>query len=165
MAVSTSATTGACGVRGGEAARSSEHARRIDSNVFPGHRGGPLAHAIAAKAVALKLASTEEFRERQVRTVLGAAILAGRLLEEHAARAGIKVVSGGTDVHLVLVDLRGSELTGRAAEDALDEVGITVNRNAVPVDPRPPLVTSGLRIGTAALVGSSPRSIGTRSMS
>ena len=128
-----------------------EHARRIDSNVFPGHQGGPLVHAIAAKAVALKLATTEEFRERQVRTVLGAAILAARLLEEDAARAGIKVVSGGTDVHLVLVDLRNSELTGRAAEDALHEVGITVNRNAVPDDPRPPLVTSGLRIGTAAL--------------
>jgi glycine hydroxymethyltransferase len=81
----------------------------------------------------------------------GAAILAARLLEHDAAEAGVSVVSGGTDVHLVLVDLRGSELDGRQAEDRLHEVGITVNRNAVPNDPRPPMVTSGLRIGTPAL--------------
>ena len=128
-----------------------EHARRIDSNVFPGQQGGPLMHAIAAKAVCLKLAATNEFHDRQLRTVQGAAILADRLIGDDVARAGIKVVSGGTDVHLVLVDLRDSRLTGRAAEDALHSVGITVNRNTVPVDPRPPMVASGLRIGTAAL--------------
>jgi glycine hydroxymethyltransferase len=128
-----------------------EHARRIDSNVFPGQQGGPLMHAIAAKAVTLKVAATEEFRERQVRTLIGARVLANRLLEGDSQAAGIRVVSGGTDVHLVLVDLRESQLTGRAAEDALHDVGITVNRNAVPGDPRPPMITSGLRIGTAAL--------------
>ena len=128
-----------------------EHARRIDSNVFPGHQGGPLMHAIAAKAVTLKMAGTAEFRERQVRTLVGAKALASRLLEEDAAAAGIGLVSRGTDVHLVLVDLRDSQLTGRDAEDALHRVDITVNRNSVPGDTRPPMVTSGLRIGTAAL--------------
>ena len=128
-----------------------QHAKRIDSNVFPGQQGGPLMHAIAAKAVTLKLADTPEFRDRQLRTLQGAQTLAHRLLEPDATRAGIAAVSGGTDVHLVLVDLRNSALTGRGAEDALHDVGITVNRNAVPGDPRPPMITSGLRIGTAAL--------------
>src|SRR6266567_4151867 len=128
-----------------------QHAKRIDSTVFPGQQGGPLMHAIAAKAVILKLADTPEFRDRQLRTLQGAQTLAHRLLEPDATRAGIAAVSGGTDVHLVLVDLRNSALTGRGAEDALHDVGITVNRNAVPGDPRPPMITSGLRIGTAAL--------------
>lgn len=128
-----------------------EHAKRIDSNVFPGQQGGPLLHAIAAKAVALKLATTEEFRERQRRTLQGAKVVAHRLLETDCSEAGIALVSGGTDVHLVLVDLRESLQTGRTAEDALHSVGITVNRNTVPGDPLPPMVTSGLRIGTAAL--------------
>jgi glycine hydroxymethyltransferase len=119
--------------------------------VFPGTQGGPLEHVIAAKAVALKIAASEEFAERQARTIEGARILAERLLREDAAKAGVKVLTGGTDVHLVLVDLVDSEITGRDAEDRLHDIGITVNRNAVPNDPRPPMVTSGLRIGTPAL--------------
>jgi glycine hydroxymethyltransferase len=108
-------------------------------------------HAIAAKATALKIAGTPEFAERQQRTQSGARIIADRLLAADVAKAGVSVVSGGTDVHLVLVDLRDSPLDGQMAEDLLHEVGITVNRNAVPNDPRPPMVTSGLRIGTPAL--------------
>jgi glycine hydroxymethyltransferase len=119
--------------------------------VFPGQQGGPLEHVIAAKAVSFKLAAEPEFRERQQRTLDGAKILAERLLQEDSFRAGINVVSGGTDVHLVLVDLRDSELDGKQAEDRLHRVGITVNRNAVPFDPRPPMISSGVRIGTAAL--------------
>ncbi|MCP3427038.1 serine hydroxymethyltransferase [Rothia sp. AR01] len=125
--------------------------KKIDSAVFPGQQGGPLMHAIAGKAVAFKIAASEEFKDRQRRTVEGARALADRLAQSDVAEAGIKVLSGGTDVHLVLVDLRDSELDGRQAEDVLHEVGITVNRNAVPNDPRPPMVTSGLRIGTPAL--------------
>jgi glycine hydroxymethyltransferase len=122
-------------------------AKKLNSSVFPGQQGGPLEHVIAAKAVAFGLAAQPEFRERQERTLAGARILAERLLEE----PDIGVVSGGTDVHLVLVDLRDSELDGKQAEDRLHRVGITVNRNAVPFDPRPPMVSSGVRIGTAAL--------------
>jgi len=106
---------------------------------------------IAAKAVAFQIAATPEFAERQARTIRGAQILAERLLAKDAADAGVSVLTGGTDVHLVLVDLRESGLDGKQAEDRLHEVGITVNRNAVPFDPRPPMVTSGLRIGTPAL--------------
>lgn len=126
-------------------------AKKIDSAVFPGQQGGPLMHVIAAKAVALKVAASEDFKDRQARTLEGAKILAERLQQEDAAAKGVKVISGGTDVHLVLVDLVDSELDGQQAEDRLHEVGITVNRNAVPNDPRPPRVTSGLRIGTPAL--------------
>jgi glycine hydroxymethyltransferase len=126
-------------------------AKKINSAVFPGQQGGPLMHVIAGKAVALKIASTPEFADRQQRTLSGARILADRLLADDVAKAGVSVVSKGTDVHLVLVDLRDSPLDGQAAEDLLHEVGITVNRNAVPNDPRPPMVTSGLRIGTPAL--------------
>lgn len=126
-------------------------AKKLNSAVFPGQQGGPLMHVIAAKAVALKAAATPEFKERQERTIRGAQILAKRLLNDDVAAAGISVVSGGTDVHLVLVDLRDAELNGKEAEDLLHEVGITVNRNSVPFDPRPPAVTSGLRIGTPAL--------------
>ncbi|RSD13887.1 serine hydroxymethyltransferase [Amycolatopsis eburnea] len=121
-------------------------AKKVNSAVFPGQQGGPLEHVIAAKAVAFKMAAEPEFAERQQRTLSGAKILAERLLE-----AGIDVLTGGTDVHLVLVDLRNADLDGKQAEDRLHEVGITVNRNAVPFDPRPPMVTSGLRIGTPAL--------------
>ncbi|WP_206791793.1 serine hydroxymethyltransferase [Amycolatopsis sp. MtRt-6] len=121
-------------------------AKKVNSAVFPGQQGGPLEHVIAAKAVAFKMASEPGFLERQQRTLRGAKILAERLLA-----GGIDVLTGGTDVHLVLVDLRDSELDGKQAEDRLHEVGITVNRNAVPFDPRPPMVTSGLRIGTPAL--------------
>src|SRR3954469_7009328 len=126
-------------------------AKKINSNVFPGQQGGPLMHVIAAKATAFLLAATPEFKDRQERTKRGAAILAERLTAPDAKAAGIDVLTGGTDVHLVLVDLRTSEFTGKDAEDRLHEVGITVNKNAVPNDPRPPMVTSGVRIGTPAL--------------
>ncbi|MFI6449178.1 serine hydroxymethyltransferase [Kitasatospora sp. NPDC050543] len=139
------------GPRGGVILSKAEYAKKINSAVFPGQQGGPLEHVIAAKAVAFKVAASEEFKERQQRTLEGAKILAERLLRADAAEAGVSVLSGGTDVHLVLVDLRNSELDGQQAEDRLHEVGITVNRNAIPNDPRPPMVTSGLRIGTPAL--------------
>jgi glycine hydroxymethyltransferase len=126
-------------------------AKKVDSAVFPGQQGGPLEHVIAAKAVSFKVAASEGFRERQERTLDGARILAERLTRPGVARRGISVLTGGTDVHLVLVDLRHSELDGRQGEDLLHSVGITVNRNAVPFDPRPPMVSSGLRIGTPAL--------------
>ncbi|GAA1330908.1 serine hydroxymethyltransferase [Pseudonocardia xinjiangensis] len=125
--------------------------KKLNSNVFPGQQGGPLEHVIAAKAVAFKLAAGDAFRDRQLRTIEGARLLADRLLAQDSRAAGIGVVSGGTDVHLVLVDLRASELDGKQAEDRLERVGITVNRNAVPFDPRPPMVSSGVRIGTPAL--------------
>jgi len=128
-----------------------ELAKKINSNVFPGQQGGPLMHVIAAKATAFKLAAEPEFVDRQKRTKSGAKILAERLTAPDAQAAGIDVLTGGTDVHLVLVDLRTSEFTGKDAEDRLHEVGITVNKNAVPNDPRPPMVTSGVRIGTPAL--------------
>ena len=139
------------GPRGGVILSRADLAKKINSAVFPGQQGGPLEHVIAAKAVAFKAAASEEFRERQQRTLAGARILAGRLLADDTAEAGITVLTGGTDVHLVLVDLRRSTLDGRQAEDRLHAVGITVNRNAVPFDPRPPMVSSGLRIGTPAL--------------
>ncbi|GAA1800023.1 serine hydroxymethyltransferase [Planosporangium flavigriseum] len=129
---------------------SDELAKKLASAVFPGQQGGPLEHVIAAKAVAFKVAASAEFAERQQRTLEGARILAERLSATDPA-AGVKVLTGGTDVHLVLVDLRDSALDGQQAEDRLHSVGITVNRNAVPFDPRPPMVTSGLRIGTPAL--------------
>ena len=126
-------------------------AKKINSAVFPGQQGGPLEHVIAAKAVAFKMAADPSFAERAGRTVRGAAVLAERLVADDVTKAGITVLTGGTDVHLVLVDLRNSDLDGKSAEDRLHSVGITVNRNAVPFDPRPPMVTSGLRIGTPAL--------------
>ncbi|RGE19816.1 serine hydroxymethyltransferase [Leucobacter sp. wl10] len=125
--------------------------KKLNSNVFPGQQGGPLMHVIAAKATAFKLAATDEFTDRQVRTLSGAKLVAEALTAEASKAAGVDVLTGGTDVHLVLADLRSSELDGQQAEDALHAVGITVNRNAVPFDPRPPMVTSGLRIGTPAL--------------
>jgi glycine hydroxymethyltransferase len=128
-----------------------EYAKKIDSGVFPGQQGGPLMHVIAAKAVAFKAAMTEEFRERTARTIEGAQLIAERLTADDVSAAGVDVLTGGTDVHLVLVDLRNAEIDGRSAEDLLHEVGITVNRNSVPNDPRPPMVTSGVRIGTPAL--------------
>jgi glycine hydroxymethyltransferase len=134
------------GPRSGMILCRAEFQKKIDSAVFPGQQGGPLMHAIAAKAVALKIAQSELFRERQRRTREGAAALAQELLD-----GGVNVLTGGTDVHLALVDLRDSELDGKQAEDRLHEIGITVNRNAVPFDPRPPAVSSGLRIGTPAL--------------
>ena len=132
-------------------ARGAEYGKKLNSAVFPGNQGGPLMHVVAAKAVALGYAATEEFRERQRRTLEGAQILAARLTEADVAQAGISIISGGTDVHLVLVDLRNAAINGREGEDLLGSIGITVNRNGVPYDPRPPFVTSGLRIGTPAL--------------
>ncbi|UNK47676.1 serine hydroxymethyltransferase [Arthrobacter sulfonylureivorans] len=126
-------------------------AKKVNSAVFPGQQGGPLMHVVAAKAVAFKIAAGEEFKVRQERVLEGARILAERLTAADVAEAGVSVLTGGTDVHLVLVDLRNSDLDGKQAEDLLHEAGITVNRNAVPFDPRPPMVTSGLRIGTPAL--------------
>ena len=136
------------GGRGGMILCVEELARKINSAVVPGQQGGPLEHVIAGKAVALRIAGSEAFRERQVRTLAGAQAVARELLN---AGAGVSVLTGGTDVHLVLCDLRESALDGRQAEDRLAAVGITVNRNAVPFDPRPPAVSSGLRIGTPAL--------------
>jgi glycine hydroxymethyltransferase len=134
------------GARGGMILCKEEFAKKINSRVFPGLQGGPLMHVIAGKAVALKIAQSELFRERQRRTRAGAAVLGEEMLA-----AGVNVLTGGSDVHLVLADLRESELDGQQAEDRLATVGITVNRNAVPFDPRPPAVSSGLRIGTPAL--------------
>ncbi|MGJ0119273.1 serine hydroxymethyltransferase [Williamsia sp. MIQD14] len=139
------------GPRSGLILAKKEWAKKLNSAVFPGQQGGPLMHAVAAKAVTFKIAATEEFAERQRRTLEGARILADRLTGTDVAGAGVSVLTGGTDVHLVLADLRNSELDGQQAEDLLHQVGITVNRNAVPFDPRPPMVTSGLRIGTPAL--------------
>jgi len=138
------------GPRGGAILCGEELAKKIDSAVFPGLQGGPLEHVIAAKAVAFRIAASELFAERQRRTVDGAKALAEELL---GAGHGVNVLTGGTDVHLILVDLRESEpaLSGRQAEDRLAEIDITVNRNAVPFDPRPPMEASGLRIGTPAL--------------
>lgn len=139
------------GPRSGLILAKQEYAKKLNSAVFPGQQGGPLMHVIAAKAAAFKIAGTEEFKQRQARTLSGAKILAERLTAADVAGNGVTVLTGGTDVHLVLVDLRNSQMDGQQGEDLLHEVGITVNRNAVPFDPRPPMVTSGLRIGTAAL--------------
>ncbi len=139
------------GPRSGLILAKKEWAKKLNSAVFPGQQGGPLMHAIAAKAVSLKIAASDEFKDRQQRTLSGARILADRLSQPDVAGKGISVLTGGTDVHLVLVDLRNSQIDGQQGEDLLHEVGITVNRNAVPFDPRPPMVTSGLRIGTPAL--------------
>ncbi len=123
-----------------------EYAKKINSAIFPGQQGGPLMHVIAAKAVAMRIAQSENFRARQRQTVANA-----RALAEELKANGIDVLTGGTDVHLVLVDLTASGLDGKTAEDRVEEVGITVNRNAIPFDPRPPMNPSGLRIGTPAL--------------
>jgi glycine hydroxymethyltransferase len=138
------------GPRAGTILCKEEYAKKIDSAVFPGQQGGPLEHVIAAKAVTFKIAASELFAERQRRTLDGARAWAHELL---SAGHGVNVLTGGTDVHLVLVDLRDArpELTGRQAEDRLHAIDVTVNRNAVPFDPRPPMEASGLRIGTPAL--------------
>jgi glycine hydroxymethyltransferase len=123
-----------------------EYAKAIDKAVFPGQQGGPLMHTIAAKAVALRIAASEQFRQRQRQTIANAQAFAAGL-----EAGGVPVITGGTDVHLVLVDLTPTGLDGQSAEDRLEEVGITVNRNTIPFDPRPPMNPSGLRIGTPAL--------------
>jgi glycine hydroxymethyltransferase len=134
------------GPRSGMILCKEEFRKKINSRTFPGWQGGPLMHVIAAKAVALKIAASEEFRERQRRTKAGARAIAEEMLD-----GGLNVLTRGTDTHLVLADLRESPLDGQQAEDRLAEVGITVNRNAVPFDPRPPAVASGLRIGASPL--------------
>jgi glycine hydroxymethyltransferase len=131
------------GPRGGMIMCKSAHARAIDKMIFPGIQGGPLVHVIAAKAVALKEALSAEFRTYQQQVVRNAQELA----QELSAR-GFKIFSGGTDNHLMLVDLTGENITGKEAEEALDSAGITVNKNAIPYDSRPPAVTSGIRLGT-----------------
>jgi glycine hydroxymethyltransferase len=128
-----------------------EYAKKIDMGVFPGQQGGPLMHVIAAKAVAFKAAMSPEFKERQQRTIEGARIIAERLVQPDLKANGVSILTGGTDVHLVLVDLRNAPIDGKETENLLHDAGITVNRNSVPNDPRPPMVTSGVRIGTPAL--------------
>jgi glycine hydroxymethyltransferase len=122
-----------------------EFAKAINSNIFPGIQGGPLMHVIAAKAVALKEAMEPQFKSYAEQVVKNARALAATLVDE-----GFKLVSGGTDNHLMLLDFTGTELTGKVAEAVLEEAGITVNKNAVPFDTRSPFVTSGIRIGTPA---------------
>lgn len=147
------------GARGGLILCRAELARRIDSAVFPGTQGGALNQVIAAKAVTFKLAATPQFAVRQRRALEGARVVAERLVRTDMAASGVRVVTGGTDVHLVLLDLRacavsgdgGTPLHGRGAEDRLQSLGITANRNVVPFDPRPPTTASGLRLGTSAL--------------
>ena len=134
------------GARGGMILCREEHAKTLNSRVFPGMQGGPLMHIIAAKAVSLKEASTPEFASYQRQIVANAKALAGAL----TAR-GFRLVSGGTDNHLMLMDLRGSELTGKLAQETLEQAGITANRNTVPFETRSPFVTSGVRIGTPAV--------------
>ncbi|MDX6627704.1 MAG: glycine hydroxymethyltransferase [Solirubrobacterales bacterium] len=135
-----------CGPRSGMILSREAHAKAIDKAIFPGQQGGPLMHTVAAKAVALGIAATEPFRARQRQTIANAKAFAAGLEAD-----GIPVLTGGTDVHLVLVDLTPTGLDGQTAEDRLEEVGITVNRNAIPFDKRPPMNPSGLRIGTPAL--------------
>ncbi|MGI6566150.1 MAG: serine hydroxymethyltransferase [Firmicutes bacterium] len=134
------------GPRGGLILCKEEFAKAIDKTIFPGTQGGPLMHIIAAKAVALKEAEAPEFKEYQQRVVSNAAALAKALMDR-----GLRLVSGGTDNHLILVDVRNLGLTGKDAEEALDAVGITANKNAIPFDPEKPFVTSGLRLGTPAV--------------
>lgn len=134
------------GPRGGMVMMKEEHAKKVNGRVFPGTQGGPLMHVIAAKAVAFKEALAPEFSDYQRRTVENS-----RRLGENLVNAGFKLVSGGTDTHLVLVDLAGTDFTGQLMESTLERAGITVNKNAVPFDPLPPAVTSGVRIGTPAI--------------
>ena len=135
-----------CGPRSGMILCREEHAKDINRAVFPGTQGGPLMHIIAAKAVAMRIAATEEFRARQRQTIANA-----RAFAEELIAGGLTVLTGGTDVHLVLVDVTAAGYDGSSAEERLEEIGITVNRNAIPFDERPPMNPSGLRIGTPAL--------------
>jgi glycine hydroxymethyltransferase len=149
--ISTTVHKTLAGPRSGLILCRAEYAKKIDSAVFPGQQGGPLMHVIAAKAVAFKAAMQPEFKDRQQRTLDGARIIAERLTQPDVIANGVQVLTGGTEVHLVLVDLRNAPINGQETEDLLHEVGITVNRNSVPNDPRPARVTSGVRIGTPAL--------------
>ncbi len=134
------------GPRGGMILCAEKYAKEIDKAIFPGIQGGPLMHVIAAKAVSFKEALTEDFRQYQQQIIDNAQALASALQEK-----GIDLVSGGTDNHLMLVDLRSLDLTGKEAEKRLDEVGITCNKNTIPFDPKSPFVTSGIRLGTPAV--------------
>lgn len=131
------------GPRGGFILARKEYGKKLNAEIFPGLQGGPLMHVIAAKAVCFKLAMSEDFKEKQRQTVANAKALAEGLMA-----AGIKLISGGTDNHLMLVDLTDLDITGRDAENALEEAGITVNKNTIPFNGRNPFVTSGIRIGT-----------------
>jgi glycine hydroxymethyltransferase len=144
--VSTTTHKTLAGPRGGACFCRAENATRLDHAVFPGLQGGPLEHVVAGKAVCFLLAMTDEFKARQRRTVENAAALAGGLLE-----GGLELVSGGTDTHLMLVDFTGTEMTGKRAQELLDRVGITANKNSVPYDERPPTISSGIRLGTPAM--------------
>ena len=134
------------GPRGGMILCRAQYAKAIDKAIFPGIQGGPLMHVIAAKAVALKEAMSPEFKTYQAQIVKNAAALADALKQHN-----FSLVSGGTDNHLMLVDVRNRNLTGKAAERLLDDIGVTVNKNSIPNDPAGPMVTSGIRIGTAAV--------------
>jgi len=134
------------GPRGGMIMCREEFAKAVNSRIFPGIQGGPLMHVIAAKAVAFKEALSPEFKDYQKQVVSNASTLAAALTDK-----GYRIVSGGTDTHLMLVDLTGQELTGKVAEEALDKAGITVNKNGIPFDTKSPFITSGIRIGTPAV--------------
>jgi len=134
------------GPRGGMVMMKEEHAKIINSRIFPGTQGGPLMHVIAAKAVAFQEALQPDFIDYQNQIVKNAKRMGDKLMEK-----GFKLVSGGTDTHLILVDLRETDITGQMAEDTLEKAGITVNKNAIPFDPRPPAIASGIRIGTPAI--------------
>jgi glycine hydroxymethyltransferase len=149
--ISTTVHKTLAGPRSGLILCKAEYAKKIDSAVFPGQQGGPLMHVIAAKAVAFKAAMSDEFKDRQKRTLEGASIIADRLNQADLKAEGVQILTGGTQVHLVLVDLRDAAIDGQTAENLLHDIQITVNRNSVPNDPRPPMVTSGVRIGTPAL--------------
>jgi glycine hydroxymethyltransferase len=134
------------GPRGGMILCKKEFAKQIDSNVFPGIQGGPLMHVIAAKAVSFKEALTDDFKAYQSQIIKNAKVLSGTMAE-----MGHRIVSGGTDNHLFMVDLRSKNISGKEAQDVLDEVNITINKNLIPFDPASPVVTSGIRVGTPAL--------------
>lgn len=134
------------GPRGGLILTKEEHAKKVDKNIFPGIQGGPLMHILAAKAVAFGEALNPEFKEYQEQVIKNAKTLAGRLSEK-----GLRIVGGGTENHIVLVDVKSFGLTGKQAEEALDEIGITCNKNTIPFDEESPFVTSGIRLGTPAM--------------
>jgi glycine hydroxymethyltransferase len=134
------------GPRGGFILAKGDYGKKLNSQIFPGIQGGPLMHVIAAKAVAFRLAMSERFKEDQRQTVINAKVLAQHLID-----GGVQLVSGGTDNHLILIDLSGEDITGKDAEKALEQAGITANKNAVPFDERPPSVTSGIRLGTPSV--------------
>jgi glycine hydroxymethyltransferase len=134
------------GPRAGFVLCKEEHRKALDKIVMPGMQGGPLMHVIAAKAIAFKEAMTIEFKEYQKQTVANASAMA-----DEFGKTGIRIVSGGTDNHLMLLDLRALDITGKAAEEALGKAEITVNRNTIPFDPQKPFITSGMRIGTPAV--------------